>query len=423
MLHFATSLRFRDALTNMTCALLALGWLLSPTAVSAGWDEGVAAFKAGDYRHASDLFADYVGQNPKAPQVHYMLGLSLLQQKRLMESLGPLDQAVQLAPTEASYRMALAQAQLKARRAAEAVDTLAAQDLDGLPTGQWAAYDTLLASAATSSKDAVAALGTVRRVLQRHVGAGSLWLALAQLEKERGDNGEALEAYGRAFDLDDDASVGLQGVHTGFRLARDHNGEERRSWYARSAELADELAKRHPSAKHYLLAGEAHMGAGDLKTAEARFEKTLWEQHKEDAETALPHYYLARCALADERADDTLKHLEAAEKLSPAADLQAQVLLTRGSAYRQLENFQKAAEVYARAGRADKVAEMETLIAAQNRNAAWDAAHHQCRQKRADIRQLMTESEDLKGTPAWQDLEDAHSLMLAECRPYFDAAT
>lgn len=423
MLHFATSLRIRDTFSQLTCAALVLGWLVGPTAASAGWDEGVAAFKAKDYAQASELFDDYVGQNPQAPQGHYMLGLSLLQQKRLMEALGPLDQAVQLAPGEASYRMALAQAQVKAHRATEAVDTLAAQDLATLPSAQRAAYDTLLASAAASSKKPEVARTVVRQALQHHTEAGSLWQTLARLEKGRGADTQALEAYSRAFDLNGDAAVGLQAVHTAFRLARDQDGEARQSWYAKSAQLADHLAQRHPTAEHHLLAGEAHLGAGDLGPAATRFEKAISKQQQDGVETALPHYYLARCALAEERGADTLKHLDAAEKRSPDDALQAQILLARGSAYRQLENFQKAAEVYAQAGRADKVAEMEGLIAAKDRNDAWDAAHDKCRQKRADIRQLMTESEDLKGTPAWQDLEEAHSLMLAECQPYFDAAT
>lgn len=434
MLYFATSFRIRDSLCKLSCALLTLCWLLGPTAALAGWDEGVAAFKAGDYRQASDLFADYVGQNPQAPQVHYMLGLSLLQQKRLMEALGPLDQAVQLAPTEASYRLGLAQAQFKAHRASEAVDTLAAQDLAALTDAQHTTYDTLLASAATSSKDADAARGAVLRALKGHSKAANLWLALGRLEKDRGGAAEAFNAYSKAFALNGDARAGRHAVEIAFDLAEDHEEDERWSWYAKSAALADNLAQSHPSAKHHQLAGEAHMWAGDLEAAAARFEQTIAQQKKDaaeaaakgetkgDEETALPHYNLATCALAAQRSKDTLSHLEAAEKRSPDAELQAQILLTRASAYRQMENFQEAAEVYSQAGLADKVAEMEELIAMKERNDAWDAAHNRCRQKQNDIRQLMAESEDLKGTPAWQDLEDAQSLMLAECQPYFDEA-
>lgn len=412
-----------QSIANVSLALFLWTVLAGSSVAVAGWDEGVAAFKAKEYRQASELFADYAKQNPKAPQVHYMLGLSLVQQNRVMEALGPLGDALQLSPDEASYRLALAQAQLKAHRADAAVATLAGQDLDTLPAAQETAYATLMARAATEGQNKDAAYAAVERILKQHPLATSLWLAKARLERHRGDNQRAFGALAKAYELGNDVEVGEQAVHSAFSLARAAVGESRQTWYQTSSRLASQLARQQPTSEYRLLAGEASMGAGDLAAASGWFRQAIAQQSEDNIEDPLPHYYLARCALAEQQGEAALAHLTAAEKRSPDAELKTQILLTRAGAYRQMEDFAKAAEIYRQAMRTDKAEEMERLIAAKKINADWDEAHRACKQKRQDIQELMADSEDLRGTAAWQDLEAAHEHMLAECKTYFEAST
>lgn len=407
------------SLAKLSLATLVSVSLLTPSLAFAGWDEGVAAFKGGDYRQASEHFSQYIRSNPTAPQAHYMLGRSLLQEKRLMESLGPLEEALKLAPAESSYRLAFAQAQLKAHRADAALETLAAQDLAMLPDNQRQAFDNLLARSATGSKDAEAAHQALRDVLKEHDDDASLWLALANVERRRDAAAAAFDALRRAFDIDGQSEVGTRAVQTAFSLARDSVDTTRQAWYSKAGEIAERLATSEPTADHLLLAGEARLGAKDFAEAASWFDRAAALR----GDDPLPHYYLARCALAESQGEEALTHLDAASRRSPGADLAEQILLAKGSALRQTEAFDLAAAVYRQVGRADKVAEMENLAETKRKNAAWDIEKKRCQQKRDEIRQLMDDAADLRGSVAWQELEEANEHMLAECSSYFDVAT
>ncbi len=405
-------------IAKLSLAAVVSWGLLTPSIALAGWDEGVSAFKSGDYRQASELFSQYIQSNPTAPQAHYMLGRSLLQEDRRVESLGPLEEALKLAPKESSYRLAFAQAQLKAHRADAALETLAEQDLATLPANQRQAFDNLLARSATESKDIQAAHKALSITLTEHGDQASLWLAMANIERRREATAAAFTALGRAFEIDAQAEVGVQAVHTAFSLARESADEARQGWYSKAGEVAEQLAAAQPSGDHFLLAGEARLGAKDFAAAAAWFDRAAATRDQDP----LPHYYLARCALAESKGGEALTHLDAAARRSPGGDLAEQILLARGAALRQTEAFEQAAAVYRQAGRAGKVAEMESLAETKRKNAEWDTEKQRCRQKRDEIRRLMEDSEDLRGSAAWQDLEQANDHMLAECSSYFDAA-
>ena len=88
---------FRKLVTALSLVTLLTG---SVAVVEAGWDEGVAAFKAGNYAQAAKEFQGVVEQQPDVYQGHLMLGQALLKLNRDQEALTHLRKAFELDPSE-----------------------------------------------------------------------------------------------------------------------------------------------------------------------------------------------------------------------------------------------------------------------------------------------------------------------------------
>ena len=99
-------------------ASLALAVLILATAtlVEAGWEEGVAAFKSGNYQQAAKEFQTFVDERPDVFQGHYMLGQSLAKLKRNDEALTQLRKALELEPGNVGVQLALGKVSLEAGR-------------------------------------------------------------------------------------------------------------------------------------------------------------------------------------------------------------------------------------------------------------------------------------------------------------------
>ena len=70
--------------TTLTLAVLLVA---SATVLEAGWEEGVVAFKGGNYQQAAKEFQGFVDERPDVFQGHYMLGQSLAKLGRNQEAL------------------------------------------------------------------------------------------------------------------------------------------------------------------------------------------------------------------------------------------------------------------------------------------------------------------------------------------------
>ena len=100
---------------------VALITLLSAGApLSAGWEEGVAAFNAGRFDAASAEFQMVIEQSPDWPGGYLMLGRTLLKLNRPGEAVTQLRKAYDLNPNDNSAKLALAQAYLEATRDGDA---------------------------------------------------------------------------------------------------------------------------------------------------------------------------------------------------------------------------------------------------------------------------------------------------------------
>lgn len=396
-------------------AVLALTLMaLAAAPLTASWDDGVAAFRAGRYDDAARVFESFVARSPEAPEGHYMLGLSLLQQSRTADALAPLARAVALGADDARYRLTLAQAQIKAGRGDEAFDVLRAQDPAAVAAASRASFNQLLARAATASGRDRDALSSLDRALDADRSSKALWLARANLAGRLDRPAEAFSALTEAFRIDPgDPQPGVNAVHTALSIAQDPAaGEGKLEWYARAAGMADALVEAAATPEHLRLAGSASMGAKAYYRALGYFERLL----ATDAGDPLVHYDLGRCRQALGQHREALDHFAAALERSPDAELSAAVHASRGAALRALEDFSGAAAAFRAAGNAGAAAEMDGY--ADNRR-EWAAAKADCVKKRDELSTLLAESKSIEHTREYKQVEQDLAAILGVCAPYF----
>ncbi len=110
--------------------------LFLSTPLLAGWTEGVAAYKRGDFTLAALEFKEFVDQNPDNANGHFMLGLSLGELNRMEDSLHHLRKAHDLNSANLRVKIALSRAYARVGRyleAAKVLDQVPGPDINALP--------------------------------------------------------------------------------------------------------------------------------------------------------------------------------------------------------------------------------------------------------------------------------------------------
>ena len=136
--------------------------MASATVLEAGWEEGVAAFKSGNYQQAAKEFQGFVDERPDVFQGHYMLGQSLAKLGRDQEALTHLRKALELEPGNVGVQLALGKVYLEVGRYSDAAALLGKIDASSLPKD----------SAAGAASDAGLGPGEERRQRTRSPAAG-----------------------------------------------------------------------------------------------------------------------------------------------------------------------------------------------------------------------------------------------------------
>lgn len=397
--------------------LLSGGLLFLASPGAADWDRGLASFQTGDYPAAAQEFSQLVEQSPEAHQGHYMLGLSLLQQKQTAAAVRSLERAVKLHGENPDYRLTLAQSQMVLHRYDAALVTLGGLDPAAVGQEKWASFAQLLARSAVESSGTGEAERAVRRALEVDAESPALFTALASLAERRGAKPEQFEALAAAYRLDSaDPSVGRKAADVALGIAGDAEGATKQAWYQKASAVALQVAAVAPSASSFRLAGQARMGLKDYPGARAWFEKAA----ARDPEDARVQLELGRCSLALKDAATALGHLDRALASSSDPTTVSVIHLVRGSTLRHQERFLEAADAYELAGNTAKVEEMRGLEEIRQKNLAYDAARKKCEEKQRKVAELRSQNQDLQGTSAWRDLERQIEEILIDCQQFLD---
>lgn len=389
--------------------------ILTTTPLFAGWEEGLAAFKRGDYAVALAEIETVVEGNPDYAPGHYMLGSALFELKRFDEAIKGLETAVGLDGENPQYVLTLARAQIAGDRNGEAFSTLEDRPVADLPEKLRLPYAQLLATAA-SHEPPHSARPVLERVVEEVPDCRALWIALARMRKAAGEPEEGFHALARAYSLAPrDLRLGRHTVRQALALAQDTEDEtERRRWYGEASRVAETLSQADPSLDTGLLLGEARLGAQDYSGAHSWFAQ-LAESHPD--EVLLP-YYMGRASTALDEDERAVAELQTALQRVEDPEVETRIYDALGHAYHKLRRYDLAAGAYHQAHNEVQAQEMEAAVDAERVNQELDQRRDECRQREKRWARFREENALLEGLPAWKEMEARIRAAMADCQPY-----
>ena len=360
------TLSHRPGLTCLVALLVAAGLALP---AHAEWEKGIEAYKKGDWATAAKEFEEVTQTNPDYAPGFYYLGLCQRSLGNVSPALASLQKAVELAPTDGSFKIGLGYTQMQANRAQDAYNTLKAVDIASLDAKLRSTYAQLFAQAASRADRAAEAIPIVTNQLRADPNNAALHQALGGAYSANGEDAQAYASFKRAYELNPKDDAIARGVITsGIAAARRAGGAQKDQYYTEAGRFAEQLATSEPTFEHKLLAGEAWLGAGEYSKALGWFDQAKAAQ----PQNALVHFYRAQCNTSLNRLDPAIEDLQAALNIGATGKLRSQIYNQLGYVYDKKTDYDKAANAYREAGNSSKVAEMQGKSAAKAQNTQAD---------------------------------------------------
>lgn len=371
--------------------LCALSWLPGQAAF-AGWDEGVAAFKAGNYSKAAQEFESLAQQRPDCTQCYLMLGQSLLKLKRPQEAVTQLRKAYDLAPNDDSVRLPLAQAYVQARRYDDAVKLLNTMNASALPKEKQQAFYQLRAAALDKSGRGDQALADLKALAQtspRDADAQYNYGLAALAARETQAAITALDAAVKLDAADPDKKRSL--VRAYMLQGRQTSGNAKVQAYQKATEVATALVATAGNFENLMLLGEAQLGAKQYTPAIA----TLQKARSANPNDWLVNYYLGQAQTVAGQYAQAEQSLQAA--LGKAKPGQEQTMTWRQLAfvYEKQKKPDQAIAAYRRIGDEASVTRIQQNKEIEDENAAIEEYNRQIEELEAQRRKLEEEMKNL----------------------------
>jgi tetratricopeptide (TPR) repeat protein len=220
-------------------ALLLAGGLALPA--QAEWTKGLEAYNKRDWATAAKEFEEVTKTNPDYAAGYYMLGLCQRSLGNISPALASLQKAVELAPTDASFKIGLGYTQMQADRVQDAYATLKAVDVASLDPKLRSTYAQLFAQSASSIDRAAEAIPIVTNQLKADPNNAGLHQALGVAYSADGDDAKAFAAFKRAFELDPkDEANARSAITSGIAAARRSSGAQKDQLYTSAAAIAEQ---------------------------------------------------------------------------------------------------------------------------------------------------------------------------------------
>jgi tetratricopeptide (TPR) repeat protein len=299
-----------------------------------------------------------------------MKGLSERGAKQLSAALASLRKAVELDGSQVSYKIALGQTLLQAKQYGDAYSVLKPLNPSSMDAQYRSSYALLFAQAATKTNRPEEAVPVLRSQISADARNANLQQALGVAYEALGDDAKTYEAFKKAYDLDPkDQASGRNAIKAAINAGRRANASSKTRYYNNAASLADKLAAASPTFDHYLLAGEAWLGAKQYSKAMAQFDKAQQKQ----PQNALLHFYRGQCYSSLNQFDNALDELQKALNIGVSGKLRTNLYNQLGFVYDKKKDYTNAKQAYSEAGNSRKAAEMTTKQEQADLNAAADA--------------------------------------------------
>ena len=366
--------------------LLALLLLGTVAVVEAGWDEGVAAFKAGNFTEAAKQFQTFVDERPDVFQGHYMLGQTLAKLNRNQEAMSHLQKALELEPGNVGVQLALGKVYLSAGRYADAAGMLGKIDSSSLPAAQQTAVHQMMALALEKSGNFDSALDQLARAAKAKPNDADIQYQYGAAALRAGDGSGAVTALAKAVQLDpNDAAKQKTYAQALLRQGRTSQGAAKTGAYQKAAAAAQKVVGADASYENLLLLAGAQLGAKQYDGALS----TLKQAAGKNPNDWLPLYYQGQALTQLSQfgtAESTLK--QALGKASASAD-KVTVWKQLGFVYEKQKSYDQAVTAYKNAGDSASMARVEE-------NRKTDQYNQQIEEENEKIRALAEEEERLK---------------------------
>ena len=370
--------------------------LTAATPALAGWDEGVAAFKAGNHAQAVKEFQAVIQQRPDWPGGHMMLGRSLLKLGRSEEAVAALRKAYDLNPGDVSGQLALAEAYIGARRYNDAAQLLGKINPASLPKEAQGVYHQLHAAALSKSGQSDQAAAALEKAAKASPNDANAQFAYGVAALNGGETAAAVAAFERAARLSpSDAERQRIYVQALLRQGRESTGAAKDQAYNKAVEAAKALAARQSSYENLVLLGEAQLGATDYAGAAATFEQGAAKNPND----WLTQYYLGQALTVLQNypgADAALRRA-----LTKTTDPQSQTRVWKqiGFVNEKTKNFAEAKGAYQRAGDSASVARVEENERIAKENTSIEAENERLKQLEKERAELEKQLKDLNKPP------------------------
>ena len=352
----------------------------------AGWEEGVAAFRAQNYAQAVEEFRSVVKDQPEWAGGHRMLGQSLLKLERSQEALTHLRKAYDLGPDDVAVQMVLGQAYVTAGHYRDASELLGQVNVASLPKAQQGALHQMRAIALDKTGQPSQALQEMGRAVALSPNSASLQFQYGTMLFNSGDTAKAVGALEKAASLDSgDARKQKAYADTLLRHAREQRGGAKAAAYRKAVSAATRLVSADPSYDHLMLLGSAQLGAASYGDAAATFERAASKNSRD----WLPLYYIGQAKTLTQAYDSAAASLQKALTLTESSDDRNRIWKQLGFVYEKKKDWNQAKTAYGKAGDAAGVRRVEENQQTEEFNVGVD-------EERAEIEKLEREEAEIE---------------------------
>ncbi len=370
--------------------------LVGASASSAGWEEGVAAFQAGNYAQAIAEFQQYVEERTEEEALqkgYQMLAMSLLRGGKAKDAVPAFQKALELKPGDVGMQVALGQAYHKSGMPRECVRTLSKLNIGSLPKGhQILVYQMRSASQARlgNTRGAAADLGKVADLKPNDAKSrfeyGRMLHNDAQLDA-------AISAYERAVSMDGGKAEWKETLVNALKIkGRSTPGSAKTGIYAKAEDVARSLVASNASYDNLLLLGEVQLGAKNYAAAASTFQQAISKK----ANDWHAHFYLGQAYTALERFSDAEGPLNTALQLASGSD-EAQIWKQLGFVFEKQKKYELSIDSYEKASDPAGVSRVSENLRIQEENKDADAYNEKVKELEAQRDAIRDQLEELPG--------------------------
>lgn len=377
--------------------LIALaGLLLAAGAADAGWNEGVAAFQAGNLDQAAREFRQVVEDSPDYDGGHFMLGQVLLKQGKDQEALSHLRKAYELKSDDVSYQMALSKAYLANNRFSDAATLLKRINPGSLPKQAQEAYYQMLGVSLERSGDDGGALEAFRRLTQQTPDDADAWFRYGTSAYNAGQTDAAVNALERAVRLDGNDMQKQEAYAKALvRKARLSQGTTKRQTYETAVGVARKMVQQQNNYENLLFLGEVQLGAAQYRDAVATMEQAT-AKNRNDWHT---YYYESQAHTLLSQYDQAAAAAQQALDRADSDRTRKRIWDQIGFAHEKQKHYDEAIEAYQRAGNQGGVERVSENKRIAEENQEIEEHNQQIKELEAERERLEKELRDIGGPP------------------------